>query len=601
MSPSGRLAAVHFGWSVLPAADRRLVGAKVASSLTIALLGIVPPLLVRSLLDTVLPGRDAAALARVVLLGVAVYGLLALTEVADQWLESRVTEGLGLALRERFFGRIVELPFGFFVHGRSGDLLSRMTVDVRVAQGLLRDSGLAVTTVTTFAATLGVMLWLSPTVTVWALLVVAPIAVADRVLSPRMARQAGRTLAAYATMSAHAVERANAGGALVVRTLSDPVTETASFRGPSTAVWRSAIRSAVLGRCYSGVLTVSAGVGVLAVLFVGGRLAMAQQLQVGTLVALTQYATRCYQPVAGMAGLRTRVLNAAVALQRVRAVIDHPDAPVPRVLTASPTAGIPAPGLTVDDVWFRYPAVSAPDPDALPPLRDGAGPWALRGVGFRVAPGRKLAVVGESGVGKTTLGYLLAGLFRPDRGRIILDGVDLGAIPAAQLRRRVGLVTQDAYLFGGTLVDNIRYGRPDAPLHEVVAACRAAGIHDDVVALPDGYATVIGERGQRLSGGQRQRVALARTLLCDCPVVVLDEATSHLEADRDDDVQRALTAGRADRVVIVIAHRLSSVVDADEIVVLGDGEIVERGRHAELTEADGRYAALFRSQRQLVG
>jgi ATP-binding cassette, subfamily B, bacterial len=603
-STTGRLSAVLFGWSLLPATERGLVGAKVVSSLFIALLSIVPPLLVRGLVDSVLPERDASALARLVLLGIAVYGLLALAEVVDQWIESRITEGLGLALRERFFARIVDLPFGFFVRGRSGDLLSRMTVDVRVAQSLLRDAALAATTVTTFVATLAVMLWLSTAVTLWAMLIIVPIVLAERALSPRMTRQARRTLAAYSTMSAHTVERANPAGALVVRTLSEPGAEAATFNGPSTDAWREAIRGAVLGRCYTGVLTVSGGIGVLVVLYVGGRLAMAEQLQIGTLVALTQYAHRCYQPVAGMAGVRMRILNAAVALNRVRAVVDYPDAAAGRPRAISAGARTPASGLTVENVWFRYPTLSSRDadpPDAVPVLADGTGPWALRGVSFRVAPGRKLAVVGESGVGKTTIGYLLAGLFRPDQGRIDLDGVDHDSVPEAELRTRVGLVTQDAYLFSGSLIDNVRYGCPDATVDEAVAACRAAGIHDDIQSLPDGYRTVLGEHGQRLSGGQRQRIALARTLLRDCRVVVLDEATSHLEADRDDGIQRELMAGRADRAVIVIAHRLSSVVDADEIVVLSDGEIVERGRHAELAGAGGRYAVLFRSQQQFVG
>lgn len=599
---TSRYRAFRFGWSVLPATERRLMLGKVASGIALGLLGTVPPLLIRTLLDTVLPRRDGIALAELTVAGLGLYLVLALAGVVDQWLQARVTEGLGRALRDRFFAKVLDLPFAFFVHSRSGQLLSRLTVDVRTAQGVLRNGGSVATSVVTFAATLSVMLWLSRTVTLLALAVLPVVVLADRRFSARIAAQSKRKLSSYASLTAYTAERTNPGGALLVRAAGERAAEVAGFGERSATVWRTAIRGAVLGRAYSGVLAVCAGIGVLTVLYVGGRLALEGTLQLGSLVALAQYSSRAYRPVVGIAGTRMRILDAAVALNRIRVFVESDsDDERPALPGAAPASA----EVVFDDVWFRYPVLRTDVPgagevgdDVLPVLVPDVSPWILRGVSFRAAPGTKLAVVGESGAGKSTIAYLLAGLFRADRGTVSIGGVDVRELPAAALRRGVGLVTQEAYLFSGTIADNVRYGRPDATDEQVVAACRTAGVDADIEALPDGYATIVGERGYRLSGGQKQRVSLARALLCDCPVVVLDEATSHLEAERDGSIQHDLLRELPDRVLIVAAHRLSSVVDADEIIVLADGRICERGRHTELDGANGRYAHLFRAQTQ---
>jgi ATP-binding cassette subfamily B protein len=338
------------------------------------------------------------------------------------------------------------------------------------------------------------------------------------------------------------------------------------------------------------------------VLYLGGRLAIADQLQLGTLVALTQYATRSYQPITGIASTRMRILNSAVALDRVREFVDSEvGCPAPMFASTQASAARSELDVVLDNVWFRYPVMRVADDantDALPALIEETAPWTLRGISFHAQPGSKLAIVGESGAGKTTIAYLLAGLFRPDRGTVIIGGTKINDLSPAALRKGVGLITPDAFLFSGSVMANVRYARPEATEYEIFEACRAAGAHDDIQSLPEKYQTILGERGYRISGGQKQRIALARTLLCGCPVVVLDEATSHIESERDEAIQRALMESAPDRVLIVVAHRLSTVVDADEILVLADGEIVERGRHSDLEAANGRYKALFRSQRQ---
>jgi ATP-binding cassette subfamily B protein len=593
---ASRYQAFRFAWSVFPRRDRPLLAWKLLSEISLSLLAAVPPLLVRELLDRVLPARDVAALTVLVLAGAVVYALLAVAGVADQWLQSRIGEGLGLALRSRFFAKVVGLPFAFFVHSRSGSLVSRLTVDVRVAQGILQSSGSVFSSGMTFVVTLGIMAWLSPLVTLVTLAVLPLVVVVDRGFSRRIAAQSRRKLATYSVMTSYAAERTNAGGALLIRTAGDPEDELTGFAQRSGDVWRAGIRSAVLSRSYYGVLAIFAAFGILAVLYLGGRLAIAGSLRLGTLVALTQYASRSYQPVTSIARTRMRILDAAVALNRIRQFLDAPVAPPPPVTAGADRT--PAPEVELDDVWFRYPevrVVPGSDADTLPVVTDGATPWILRGVSFRAGPGTKTAIVGESGAGKTSIGYLLAGLFGATRGTVRLGGSDIADLSAGSVRQGVGLVTQEAFLFSGTLAENVRYGRRDASDAEVVEACRTAGIHETVEALPDGYQTVVGERGYRLSGGQKQRISLARALLCRCPVIVLDEATSHLDTGMDERIQRDLCRDLPDRVLIVMAHRLSTVVDADQILVLRDGVLVERGRHDDLAGAGGHYAALFRT------
>lgn len=601
--------AFRFVWSVLEAPDRwRFVG-KLFSGLAIGLLCVIPPLLVRMLLDSVLPRRDASGLVEVVAIGAIVYLLLAVAGVADQWLQSQITEGLGLALRKRFFDKTLRLPFAFFVHSRSGSLASRLTVDVRTAQRIVQNGGSVATSAVGFAMTFGIMVWLSPRVSLLVLVIVPFVVVADRWFAARIAAQSERQLGANAAMTSFVVERVNAGGALFIRTSGDPFSEAAGFAERSRAVWDYGIRSAVLNRAYYGVLAITTGFGILAVLYAGGSQAISGELQLGTLVALAQYAGQSYQPVTHIARSRMQILNASVAISRIKDFLDTPEQARSTRPTAQPFPATdghsgPAPDIEFHAVWFRYPDVqttSGTDGDVLPAITPGITPWILRGVSFRVQAGEKIAIVGESGAGKTSIGYLLAGLFRANEGTIRLGGVDLTTMPPPSLRRCVGLVTQEAFLFSGTLIENIRHGRAQATDEDVIEACEVAGIHETVEALPRGYQTVVGERGYRLSGGQKQRVSLARALLCRCPIILLDEATSHLDAGMDERIQCDLMRDMPGRILIVIAHRLSTISHADQIFVLSDGAIIERGRHEDLTAADGYYASLFRIQQRQVG
>ncbi|MGH9023654.1 MAG: ABC transporter ATP-binding protein, partial [Acidimicrobiia bacterium] len=375
--------------------------------------------------------------------------------------------------------------------------------------------------------------------------------------------------------------------------------EIGEFAERAATVRASGIRLAVASRLYYASLGLVGAVGTGAVYWAGGNELRSGALSVGTLTALAAYVARLYSPLTELAAVRVELLGAMVSFERVFEVLDAVPA-VADLPGAVPLASGPG-RLEMEDAWFRYPSAAAVslrslEGESSAEGRDEAGPPVLRGVSFIAEAGTTVAVVGPSGAGKSTLASLVPRLYDVTAGAVRIDDRDVREATLESVAAAVGVVTQDAHLFHDTVEANLRYARPEATLEEIVAACRAARIHDVINALPAGYGTVVGERGYRLSGGEKQRLALARLLLKSPAIVVLDEASAHLDGETEAQVQTALAAALAGRTVIVIAHRLSTVVGADQILVIDQGRIVERGRHAELLRPGSLYSELFTGQ-----
>jgi ATP-binding cassette subfamily B protein len=323
-------------------------------------------------------------------------------------------------------------------------------------------------------------------------------------------------------------------------------------------------------------------------------------ITLGTMVALATFVARVYGPLTALTNARVDIMTAFVSFERVFEVLDTPSTIVERPGAVDLVE--PQGRIELDDVWFRYPAASEvsiasleADPQSGRPLSDAPGAMVLRGVSTVIEPGQLVALVGPSGGGKTTISNLIPRLYDVTSGAVRIDALDVRDVTEKSLRAAIGVVSQDAHLFHDTVLSNLRYARPSADLEEIYEACRAAQIHDVLIALPDGYDTVVGERGYRLSGGEKQRLAIARMLLKDPAIVILDEATSNLDSENEMAIQQALAHALAGRTAVVIAHRLSTITDADQILVIDEGQIVERGEHDELLAADGLYAELYRT------
>jgi ATP-binding cassette subfamily B protein len=361
----------------------------------------------------------------------------------------------------------------------------------------------------------------------------------------------------------------------------------------------SGVELAVAGRIYYGTLALVGSLGVAAVYLLGGRAVINGSLTIGSLTAMSLYVQQLYSPLTDVASARVDLLTALLSFDRVFEVLDAKIAIKER--EGAVALQRPEGRVEVADVWFRYPAaaevsIASLESDASRSLGTEPSDWILRGVSLRAEPGEMIALVGPSGAGKTTLTSLIPRLHEVTGGAVRIDGRDVRDVTLQSLTDAIGVVSQDPHMFHDTIAVNLRYAKPDATDAELVAACEAARIHDVIAVLPDGYDTIVGERGYRLSGGEKQRLAIARVLLKDPAIVILDEATSHLDSENEAHVQRALAAALDRRTSIVIAHRLSTVRAADQILVLDEGHIVERGTHAELVEAGGLYAELYETQ-----
>jgi len=565
--------------------------------LAAALLALVPPLVVREILDVAIPQADRGLVAWLATFAViAALGDAAL-QVVQRWCSARVGEGLISDLRRALFDKVQRMPVAFFTRTPTGAITSRLNNDVVGAQTAVTSTlGSVVSNVVVLVTSLLAMLALEWRLTLLALAVLPIFVIPARRVGRRLQDISREQMRHNAAMNTQMTERFNVSGAILVKLFGSLDRENRAFTRRAEAVRDAGIRAAMLGRVFFVALGLVAALGAAAIYGVGAILVIDGNITSGTLVALAALVARVYQPLTGLTNARVDLMTSMVSFERVFEVLDAPE-PI-RERPGAIDLVAPHGRVQFDHVVFRYPPAAETAITSLEqnltiesdPDRD-----VLTGVLLDVAPGETLALVGASGAGKSTMASLVPRLYDVTAGAVRVDGHDVRDLTLDSLRSAIGVVSQDPHLFHESIGDNLRYARPDATLAELETACRAARIHDTIAALPDGYDTVVGERGYRLSGGEKQRLAIARLLLKDPAIMILDEATSHLDNENEAHVQAALEAALYGRTAIVIAHRLSTVRSADRIAVLDAGRIVEIGTHEELAAAGGLYAAQLRA------
>jgi ATP-binding cassette, subfamily B, bacterial len=531
------------------------------------------------------------------MVGIAVF--VAGLSMVERWLSSWVGEQLIYDLRRMAYRHVQSLPLAFFTRTQTGALITRLNNDVVGAQRALTGTlGGIVDNFISVTVTVIAMAYLDWQVTLLALVLLPAFVIPARIVGQRLQGLSRESMQLNAEMNNVMTERFHVAGALLVKLFGRPEQETELFESRAEQVARIGIRTAMHGRALFAALGLIGALATALVYLVGGHRVIAGNLEPGAVVALGIYVAQLYGPLAQLSNARVDLMTALVSFERVFEVLDLPRAIDEREDAVELTS--PVGHVRFDHVWFRYPEAAGSSLESLEGPRSEHGheasDWILEDIDLDVAPGSMVAIVGPSGAGKSTLTSLVPRLYDVTEGRVVIDGHDVRDLTLASLGSAVGMVSQDPHLFHVSIAENLRYARPQATDQDLAAACRAARIHDVIERLPDGYDTVVGERGYRLSGGEKQRLAIARVLLKDPAVVVLDEATAHLDTESERLVQAALAEILRDRTSLVIAHRLSTVVDADVIVVVDDGRIVERGSHHELLASGGLYAELARTQ-----
>jgi len=560
-------------------------------------LSVVPLLLFQRIIDDGVLAGDRGLVVTLSVV-VAVMALLsAAVSILERWCSARIGEDLIFRMRVEIYDHVMRMPLAFFSRSHTGKLVSRLQSDVTGAQQAFTSTlSTLVSNAVTLVLVLASMLALSWPLTLAALVLLPVFMVPASRIGSQLADLSRNRMQEQAEMSATMTERFSVSGALLVKLFGDHATEQATFARPARAVADSGVRIAMISRVFMTALTLVGALATAVFYGFGGLSAISGQLTVGTLTALVALLARLYGPLMQLASLRVDVMSALVSFERVFEVLDLTplivDAP-----DARPVSGPPSVRFT--DVVFTYPdarEVSLPSLEPAAAVHETPSEPVLKGISFEALPGQTVALVGHSGSGKTTITHLVSRLYDVDSGSVQVAGTDVRELQLASLQDEVGYVTQDAHLFHDTVGANLRYARPSATDGDLWRALESAQIADLVRRLPDGLDTVVGERGYRLSGGERQRFAIARLLLKAPPILVLDEATAHLDSESEAAVQLALDTAREGRTSLVIAHRLSTVRHADRILVVEGGRVVESGTHEELLAAGGHYATLYSTQ-----
>jgi ATP-binding cassette subfamily B protein len=563
-----------------------------------AILSAANPLIYRAIIDDgILPRHSAIVIELALLLALLAFSDVVLS-LWQRWISARVGEGLIFDMRTQVFAHFQRMPIAFFTRTQTGALVSRLNNDVLDAQQAFTDTFSSVLgNVIGVIITLVAMLILSWQITLVALALLPITLLPARFVGRRIQAITRESYNLNAKMISTMTERFNVAGALLVKLFGEPMLEIKGFEEKAGRVRDIGVTQAMYTRVFMAAILLTASLATALVYGWGGVLAADGALQVGTVVALTAYLNRLYGPLMALSNVQVDIMTALVSFDRVFEVLDLK----PMIDEKPDAVAIPDGPATIefDHVDFSYPRaeeVSLASLESVAVLDQAPSAQVLCDVSFTVEPGQLVALVGPSGAGKTTISHLIPRLYDVRSGSIKINGVDLRDATLASIRHMVGMVTQDAHLFHETIRANLRYAKPDATEEEFTAALRAAQILPLVESLPAGLDTLVGDRGYRLSGGEKQRIAIARLLLKAPNIVVLDEATAHLDSESEMAVQKALQTALAGRTSVVIAHRLSTVRGADLILVVVDGRIVERGRHAELLAAGGVYSDLYRTQ-----
>jgi ATP-binding cassette subfamily B protein len=563
-----------------------------------ALIGVATPVLAGRVVNEITGHGSVRVVVQIafVIAGLAVID--AVLSFVQRWYSARIGEGLIYDMRTGVFDHVQRMPLAFFTRTQTGALVSRLNNDVLGAQQAFTStlSGL-VSNAVSLVLTAAVMFSLSWQITAISLVMLPLFVVPARRIGARLQQITRESYNLNASMNATMTERFNVAGALLVKLFGRPDDEDASFRGRAARVRDIGITSAMYGRAFFVALTLVASLAQALVYGLGGYYAIKGGLSPGQVVTLALLLTRLYGPLTALSNARVDIMSALVSFDRVFEVIDLP----PMITDAPDAIELPrdARSIEFDDVRFSYPTaseVSLASLEDVAVLDNAPSQEVLRGVSFRAEPGELVALVGPSGAGKTTITQLIPRIYDVRSGQVLVGGHDVRAVTQQSLRERIGVVSQEAHMFHDTIRGNLLYAKPGADDDELWAAITDAQISELVRGLPDGLDTLVGDRGYRLSGGEKARLAIARLLLKAPEIVILDEATAHLDSESEVAVQEALARALVGRTSLVIAHRLSTILNADKVIVVAAGQIVEQGTHAELLAADGLYAELYRTQ-----